>query len=222
MKHCYGSQCHELGGCTCGCEGCSLSKGYGYRAGEAPPVTHDEAVASANELSTLRTLTETQARELAELRTERDAALAVVATADVFVRSMAGGSFPRKFYDTFDPLLLAVSKLPMQVMAAALAAEKKMDAIYLPYAAPLRVLTAFLATLDGAAGGEASADEKGGRYGIWIRLEHWAVIDGGDDWFGSKEEMQKELEKCLEEVKGRPGVYYELRKVAGETKGGGG
>lgn len=59
LQHCYGGQCHELGGCTCECTGCAPAKHLGYRAGEAPPLTQAAAV-------------DLQARCLAA-ETERDA-----------------------------------------------------------------------------------------------------------------------------------------------------
>jgi len=44
IQHCYGSLCHELGGCSCKCAGCAPAKALGYRAGEAPPITQAQAV----------------------------------------------------------------------------------------------------------------------------------------------------------------------------------
>ena len=52
------------------------------------------------------------------------------------------------------------------------------------------------------------------KYGIWITLEYWACENGGDDLFGTKEEMEAKLAEWLKEEEGnRPGIQYEVRPV---------
>lgn len=55
-------------------------------------------------------------------------------------------------------------------------------------------------------------------WGIWIRLEHWAAVDGGPDWHGTEDEARAKAAE-FEQNGGEPlppGVYYEVRPYTGD------
>jgi hypothetical protein len=56
------------------------------------------------------------------------------------------------------------------------------------------------------------------RFGIWIRMEHWACENGGDDLFGTKEEMEAKLVEWKAENAANgnpdpPDIVYEVREI---------
>ncbi len=54
-----------------------------------------------------------------------------------------------------------------------------------------------------------------GLWGVWMRLEHWAAVDGGPDLVGSREQMVAKAAEFSKEDTLPPGVWYEARPYDG-------
>lgn len=55
------------------------------------------------------------------------------------------------------------------------------------------------------------------KYSVWIKIEHWACIDGGEDLVGTKEEMEAKIAEWKQEETYSK-MSYEVKEYTTEFK----